>query len=47
MCSSFDDISSLYDDDLIRFFDGLESMCNDDDGTSFEERIECFSDRLF
>lgn len=47
MTSSFFYVSSFYDDDVICFFDGLESMSDDEDGTIFEEGIEGFGDLFF
>ncbi len=47
MITSLDDLSSLDHDDIIRMSNGLESMRDDDDGSSFEERIECCGDLLF
>ena len=47
MGSSFDHLSSLEYYDVICLANGLETMCDDDDGTISEELIECDGDRLF
>lgn len=47
MGSSLDHLSSLEYDDVICLANGLETVCNDDDGSSFEQLIECDGDRLF
>ena len=47
MVSAFNDLSSFDHDDIISVSDGLESMSDDDDGTSLEERMEGFCDLLF
>lgn len=41
MIRPFDNLPVLKDDNIICFFDGLESMCDDDDRTSFKEVVEC------
>ena len=46
MISPFDHSSSLDDDDIIRMTDSLESVCDDDDGTSLEKSIESGRDLL-
>ncbi len=47
MSSSLDDLSTLEYDDVISLANGLETMCDDDDGTAPKELIECDRDRLF
>lgn len=47
MISSLDDRSVFKDYDIVRFFNGLESMCDDDDCTSFEEIMEGDIDLFF
>lgn len=41
MIGPFDNLPVLKDDNIIRFFDGLEPMGDDDDRTSFKEVVEC------
>lgn len=47
MTASFLDLTSLDHDYIICLTNSLESMSNDDDGSVFEEFIECDGDRLF
>lgn len=47
MCSSFDDFPFFNDDDIISFFDGLESMGYDDNGSTLKEMLEGLSYFLF
>lgn len=47
MIPSFDDGSMFEDDDIVRLFDGLETVRDDDDCTPSEEIMESDIDLLF
>lgn len=47
MRSALDDLSVIEDEDLVSFFDGLEAMCDDNNGSSGKEAVERFGDLLF
>lgn len=45
--STFLDLTMFDHDDVICLLHGLESVSDDDDGSVFEEGVECLRDLLF